>query len=216
MAGLFEKDIRLILQRKRIYAIFLFIMIVMSISSGGVMVISYGTMLFGIFTITIQSYDDYENSIPFLLTLPVTRKDYVKEKFLFCGGGLLVGWVISILIGLIVELFQGNSFVFFSEWRECLAVFFLFFAFISIMIPIQLKYDAERSRVIVMIIGGGIFGIAAVGLMIAGKLGIEPSVPTAISSLPNGAVLAGFIFISICLSLGMYYWSLKVMEKKEY
>lgn len=48
------------------------------------------------------SYDTSDHGMQFLLTLPVTRREYVKEKYLFCIGLTAVLGVISLLISMLV------------------------------------------------------------------------------------------------------------------
>lgn len=58
-------------------------------------IVGYCTMFGMLFTVNTISYDEFDHGYLFLFTLPVTRKDYVLEKYVFmmlCGGGF---WAVS-------------------------------------------------------------------------------------------------------------------------
>ena len=50
------------------------------------------TIVTAIFAITTISYDEFDNGLAFLMTLPVTRKQYVAEKYLL-GAGLTLSLI---------------------------------------------------------------------------------------------------------------------------
>ena len=56
-----------------------------------------------IFAITTISYDEFDNGLAFLMTLPVTRKQYVAEKYLLGAGLTAVAWGIATITGVICK-----------------------------------------------------------------------------------------------------------------
>jgi len=46
-------------------------------------IIAYITVMVGILTLTTISYDEFENGMGYLFMLPVSRREYVGEKYLF-------------------------------------------------------------------------------------------------------------------------------------
>ena len=46
--------------------------------------VGYVTFIFTLFTVSTISYDEYDNGYPFLFTLPITRRQYVNEKYVVC------------------------------------------------------------------------------------------------------------------------------------
>lgn len=88
---------------------FLFIVtlgIIISFTLGSAtFVVGYIILVFGLFALNTISYDEMDNGYAFLFTLPISRADYVKEKYVY---GILSGnevtIALSILGGLTVTL----------------------------------------------------------------------------------------------------------------
>ena len=90
MKGLFIKDIALMKHNKRLLMIiFLTVLFLLMSGMNSSFLMGYMPFICCILTMGTISYDEYENGLPFLFTLPVSRKEYVKEKFLlgFLTGG---------------------------------------------------------------------------------------------------------------------------------
>ena len=77
MAGLFEKDIRLILRNKQMVIVVAFMALMMSFSGSIDMVLPYMTIFGTIFSVSTISFDEADNGYGYIMTLPVTYKDYV-------------------------------------------------------------------------------------------------------------------------------------------
>ena len=89
MKGLLIKDIRLMKNMRNSIIMILLI----AVSMGAYMkdvsfIITYLALIGASFTTSTMSYDEFDNGYTFLLSLPVTRKGYVLEKYAF---GLLLG-----------------------------------------------------------------------------------------------------------------------------
>ena len=96
MRGLLIKDLRLVMRQQRatllvfISIIFLVIMAVENPMFGLV----YVVFLLPALLISTISYDTFENGMLFLMSLPISRKDYVAEKYLLAvGGSVLINFV---------------------------------------------------------------------------------------------------------------------------
>ena len=63
--------------------------------------IGYFTIVTAIFAITTISYDEFDYGLAFLMTLPVTRKQYVAEKYLLGAGLTAAAWGIEAITGVI-------------------------------------------------------------------------------------------------------------------
>lgn len=83
MAGLLEKDIRLIMQRKQMLLLFVVIAVVLGFSQDGTFILGYLSFCAAIVMVNTISYDELDHGYEFLMTLPITAKIYVKEKYLF-------------------------------------------------------------------------------------------------------------------------------------
>ena len=84
MKGLFIKDLRLMMMQKRFFIMILLIAISMVAVTGDIsFIVGYLTFICPLFCISTISYDEFDNGYAFLFTLPIQKKDYVKEKYAF-------------------------------------------------------------------------------------------------------------------------------------
>ena len=83
MKGLLIKDLKLMKNNgKNLLLVFLIIGTMMGIMTKELYAaVGYVTFIFTLFTVSTISYDEYDNGYPFLFTLPITRRQYVNEKF---------------------------------------------------------------------------------------------------------------------------------------
>ena len=163
-------------------------------------------MMFGLSTI---SYDAFDNGEAFLFTLPITKKLYVQEKYVFSLGALLCGFLLSLVLLLTIKG-AGASEISFATGYMLGGTLFL-----SIMLPIELKFGPEKARLAMIaamiIIASSVYAIVGV----AKKLNMDEyfgelahiGVPSILTFL--GLVSALIIFIS-------YKFSCRIMEKKEF
>ena len=84
MKGLFVKDIELMKQQKQFFILVVVMEVILNLAGSGSVSFATGyfTIVTAIFAITTISYDEFDNGLAFLMTLPVTRKQYVVEKYL--------------------------------------------------------------------------------------------------------------------------------------
>ena len=82
MRGLICKDLRLMMMQKN-FLIMLAAVALVSLAAmdDPMFVIMYMTLIFTSFILSTMSYDEFDNGFPFLFTLPITRKLYVREKY---------------------------------------------------------------------------------------------------------------------------------------
>lgn len=212
MCGLMQKDLCLLLQRSRVLFVLVGIGVLMGFSTDGSFVIGYLTVLCAILTVGTISYDEFDNGYPFLMTLPITKRTYVNGKYLFCMVGGLAGWCISVVIYLCCMLIKGNAFSV-SELLETVAFIPVLGLIIAIMLPIQLKYGAEKSRIVIAAVGGGAW---ALGYLVMRFLPDLIQVPVFLSNIDDFTVMVFLLAICLGALAVSYLASLQIMEKKEY
>ena len=217
MAGFFVKDIRLLLQRKKFFVMLLAISICLSFNSSGEFIIGYLTMVCSIFVLSTVSYDEYDNCYPFLMTLPASRKDYVKEKYLFATVISLISWMVGVTLYIIEKIVNETGFVMDEKMLAVLPYFPLAIILISLMLPFQLKYGSERGRVIMIGVFGGIAAIVFLIIKLLESKGykidslLEQFITWKISS-----ILIAICGITVVIALLSYSISVKIMQKKEF
>ena len=142
MKGLLIKDWKLLRNQGGYFStVFLIVILIMSIGSVSTtgFMISYMTFLFSVFVLSTLSYDSHDNGMAFLMSLPVERKTYVKEKYLFAIFLSSGSWIISILLRMMFFIFQPSGenvmeFIYTSPIFLMMALIFLAYS-----LPIHLK-----------------------------------------------------------------------------
>ena len=86
MKGLMIKDAKLLKNQGKLLAVMLVVVagiMYFATDVNAMFIVGYITIIFAMFTATTISYDGFDNCYLFLMTLPVTRKKYVNEKYLY-------------------------------------------------------------------------------------------------------------------------------------
>ena len=154
MAGLVEKDIRLLLQRKQIMVAFLALALMLGFTQEGTFILGYLPILILLLTIGTISYDELDQGFTFLFTLPVNAREYVTEKYLFCGIAGILSWIASIGIYRAAAAIHGEQVDLQAELPMLLSFLAVDVIMMAVMIPIQIKFGANGSRMILMVIFG--------------------------------------------------------------
>lgn len=183
-----------------------------------------GYIMFGLSMIarTMYQYDVADQGIVYLMTLPITRKEYVKEKYLLSLMSICIGGILSMILTKIGMLFtpdqaDSNQEIF-SAFLGILAVALVLQA---IIFPVELKYDVSKSRIIILLLVMGIiilftaFDMLIGAILVAfitifvdafGGIFIQHFLGTVLLS----AVVVGMIYFS------SYRKSVKIMGQKEF
>ena len=150
MKGMLIKDFRLLKnQGKSLLFMLLVVAIFMNFITdvGPAFIVGYITIIFSLFTATTISYDEFDNCYLFLMTLPITRKKYVNEKYVFALLSIACTWVLGTVLGTILLLAQPAVEMNAADWLgSCIGYIFAAWICVSIMLPIRLKFDSEKSR----------------------------------------------------------------------
>ncbi|MCQ2501043.1 MAG: ABC-2 transporter permease, partial [Lachnospiraceae bacterium] len=186
MSGLFVKDLALLMQRRSSMLILMVVGAVMGFSMDGSFVVGYITMLTAILTLGTITYDEFDNGYPFLLTLPITRKLYVQSKYLFSAVLGLVGWAFAIVVYVACS-FARSIHLTVEDLLGALIFIPFFLLIIAVMMPLQLKYGAEGSRIVMAIIAGVIAIIGFFGMKVFPE-GLR--MPEFVQNLSVGGVIA--------------------------
>ena len=95
MSGLLEKDICLLLRGHRnMLILFFMICVFLGLGQPGTFILGYLPSLMLVVLIGTFSCDESDNGFPFLFTLPIDRKTYIQEKYVFSVGGAVVSFAI--------------------------------------------------------------------------------------------------------------------------
>lgn len=216
MRGLLEKDFRLLKGQKNFFLIILVITVLLSLNSSDNFAVTYLTFIAGFLTISSFGYDDNGNCMPFLMTLPVSRKLYVKSKYLL--GFLLTstGWLLGMIVSVVIAMVNKNmprpeELLFQVIWV------LLWMMVMALTLPPLFKYGAEKGRLAMLAIMLILLAVFYAASKLAEQMGfhIDASLD-ALSGLGIGAIVAGMAVIALVLVLISYSISAKIVQKKEY
>ena len=158
MKGLLIKDWKLLLRNQKSFLVIMSVMMVLYMAIGNpVFVISYTPMLCVFVALSTITYDMFDNGAAFLFSLPFSRKDYVREKYIFSGLITLTAWGISVLVAVGYSVVKGE------DWKELLmtagVLLVMAILLMGVSVPLQLKFGAEKSRVVVILVMAVMFGM---------------------------------------------------------
>lgn len=213
MNGLLEKDFRLISKRITYFVMLAGIIIFLGFSAEASFIAAYVPILAAICSITTISYDEFDNGMAYLFTLPVKARDYAIEKYIF---GLILGLVgsaFSILIVLIIGKIKNEA----VDIETMLLILPVFLTMMGIMFPIELKFGAEKSRIAMYIVFGSVVGLGILGKKIIETMNIDLTpILTKINSMPDALAATSIVLINVIVFVVSLFISIKIMEKKEY
>ena len=141
MKGLLIKDFLLMKNYKKIAMFMLTIGIFVgmndiSFASGYILV------FVSILSMSTITYDEANHGLNTLFTLPITRSDYVKEKYLF---SLIITGIGFVLVA-ILNCFSKSGFV------EIVTILSTSLLLLSISLPFQLKEGNEKGRIVLFVV----------------------------------------------------------------
>ena len=216
--GLLMKDLELIKINMKMYlAVFLIgIIYLVAQENGSTFFVAYAIFVSISVSVGTISYDGYHHGMKFLMTLPVTKKQYVQSKYLLSFGFAVLVSVISLLWGMIRIQISGKQ-----EAEDLLisagTALVISCIILCGMIPLRLKYEAEKSRIVMVAVVVVIFLVAAackelydVYQKSFGK-GLR-----FLNTLSGWQIAVGLIVVMmICLAVSVKA-SERIMEKKEF
>lgn len=218
MKAMMIKDFNLLKNQKQFLGAVVIILILFTVvQNNPVFCISYVTIMFSILTITTMSYDDFENGMCYLMTLPVKRKDYVVEKYIFGIVVSLFGFAGASVFAALSGYLKGGSFPW-EEWKGAAAACILLMtAALAVTAPIQLKFGSEKSRMAIM-------GVYGVGFLCAyGIVKVAEACEIDIDSIIESAFVKnlmttiwGIGIVSIVLLCISCLISVRILEKREF
>lgn len=219
MTGLLIKDIKLLQKQSRFFLLFVLCYGIFLIGGGpeySLFLICYLTFVFTMFSISSFSYDEYDNCMAFLLSLPVERKDYVKEKYVFSILMSFGGWLLSILLLFVVVMIRRMQ----VDWTEYIGVSLIYLTgvwlFQSVSLPLIFRFGSEKGRICSFAVLGIFTGI----LFYFGKHGLFDNIKSGLGGLAyaDGILELGIILTAVALAglLISYHISGCFMKKRDF
>ena len=217
MRGLLVKDLRLLAGQKRFFLTVAVIgFFFMLGGQGAILMVSYCTLLMSFFTASTISYDEFNHGFFYLFSLPVSRKGYVAEKYLF---GVVTGgvtWAATTVIGGIYSSMTQEDFLLLEWMTGAVGILVLLVIFLCLTLPVQFKFGTEKGRIVVSIVALGIFiGMMAV-LKMEGVTAVIIEKAKWIASFGTAALLGMGLLLFAALAGVSVAVSMRIMERKQF
>ena len=158
MKSLLVKDLRIIKLNLKLFILYIGL-IAIAVGAGkqemGTTLICISVVLFSYLGMSTLTYDDMDRGMDFILTLPTSKKLYAIEKYVIT----LMILVPSSIAGFAVLVGMGNSLT--DAAIVIGAVTVTAVAVVSINIPLTIKFGAEKTKlltIIIMAVVGGVVG----------------------------------------------------------
>lgn len=178
----------------------------------------YITIIFSSFAATTVSYDEYENGFPFLLSLPISRKEYVNAKYVFSGILILMAWIIGSVFGMLFRGLKGEEIFAPDKLAATLGYLTVSVVFVAVILPLRLKYEGDKSKLILplVIAGAAIFFWGMVKL--AGIVGIdaEKEIVRILSNIGTAGILGMLVVVVLLAAVISWKCSSRIIMNKEF
>lgn len=218
MKGLLIKDFKLLKNQKQFFIIMLIVSLLIGFGMGEPsFIISYLTVLLSLFATSTISYDTYDNGMPFLFTLPISRKIYVGEKYVFGLLDMLISLTVSCILAVFGYVVKGQSFDHGELFFLVVSTFCIVTLMLSLSLPIQLKFGPEKSRFALLLSYGICFALIFGLFSLLKSAGVDTdALLTNLSSASPLLFCLGALLLCGAAGVISYLASLKIMEKKEF
>lgn len=219
MKGLLIKDFCLMKNQKNFFIVIIVIaaMLLYTNPENTLFVVMYVTILSSFFTLSTISYDDYDNGSPFLFSMPITRMQYALGKYIFAFITSCIGWVFSSLIAYAIGNSKGMIDDMSSWWLSVVVYLGVVFIAIAVMLPIQIKFGAEKSRIATLAVGGIIIILVCFSKTISEKVSIDLSgIINGIFSLKTGVLATIAVIVIAIAEVISIMVTNKILQNKEF
>lgn len=168
----------------------------------------YPLIFMGMLVNTLIAYDERDKWDRQVLTMPVTRRQYVTGKYL--TGLILQGTVLALTAAAhALQLCRFGNFTWNGYWMDLVMMLLLASAAPSVILPFVFKNGSEKGRMAYLIALASVFAIAYGAVAILSKLGMLQNQV----QIPFAPMVAG-----LALLLYPASWALSVhwYEKREF
>ena len=209
MLSLIKKDLLMIKGNMRQVMLFLIVFLILALQENNIIVIVPVFVSMMIF-ITTFSYDEYNKWDAYAITLPISRKDIVKSKYITSVILWLIALLVTVVIVGIMGVFEQNI-DYFEMFGMILGCVFSIVLLEAIMFPLIFKFGVEKGRIGLFV---GVFAIA--GLLGFIFTGIDLENATGFIEIFNKYYYMLIPLVAIILLVISYFISKRIYLKKEF
>ena len=219
MKALFIKDIRIVLKQQRVLicAFFAVITILAFATDNSMYAVAFVLFLVPTMMLTTISYDTFENGMSYIMSLPVSVKDYVTEKYILTvASSLIFNIMATILINVVLNIGKGVGIMPLELIVNAMLAQFMVLIYISLVLPVDIRFGTDKGMIIVVLMA---VVIGAVGPMLS-NINVDSGLmyklsESEITSVPvNQALL--LMSVGGVFAIVSYFISVKLMKQMEY
>ena len=218
--GLLEKDFRLFFrQGGNLFLVLVFVALffILTGKTAAAFIAMYIPSVLAIYSGNTISYDENGHGYTYLFSLPVNKKIYVREKYIFSFIMTACGWCIGMICAGIMVLINPEEVFDLEMLAMELITFFVFQAIAGIMIAIRIRFEGEKGRIVLPIAILIIFAICyTIRSFVKTNLGLKESILHMIGGIGDFEIGIALIVLSLLIWFASYKYSMRVMRKKEF
>ncbi|MCF2657347.1 ABC-2 transporter permease [Lacrimispora saccharolytica] len=219
MKALFIKDIRIVLKQQRILicAFFAVITILAFATDNSMYAVAFVLFLVPTMMLTTISYDTFENGMSYIMSLPVSVKDYVTEKYILTvASSLIFNIMATILINVVLSIGKGVGIMPLELIVNAMLAQFMVLIYISLVLPVDIRFGTDKGMIIVVLMA---VVIGAAGPML-GNINVDSGLmyklsEAEITSVPVNTALL-LMSVGGIFAIVSYFVSVKLMKQMEY
>lgn len=218
--GLLEKDFRLFFrQGGNLFLVLVFVALffILTGKTAAAFIAMYIPSVLAIYSGNTISYDENGHGYTYLFSLPVNKKIYVREKYIFSFIMTACGWCIGMICAGIMVLINPEEVFDLEMLAMELITFFVFQAIAGIMIAIRIRFEGEKGRIVLPIAILIIFAICyTIGSILKTNPEFKESILNVIGGTGDLEIAIALIVLSLLVWYASYRYSMRVMRKKEF
>ena len=219
MKALFIKDIRIILKQQRVLicAFFAVITILAFATDNSMYAVAFVLFLVPTMMLTTISYDTFENGMSYIMSLPVSVKDYVTEKYILTvASSLIFNIMATILINVVLSIGKGVGIMPLELIVNAMLAQFMVLIYISLVLPVDIRFGTDKGMIIVVLMA---VVIGAAGPMLS-NINVDSGLmyklsESEITSVPVNTALL-LMSVGGIFAIVSYFISVKLMKQMEY
>lgn len=215
MKGLFIKDFEYLKDSKLLFIFLIVFGLLMSyFNESPYFILGYFSVFASLLLAGTMNYDDYNSNLATIFILPISKRDYIKQKYLL---GLILGsflTILAILCTSIIQYILNSSLAFISLdfFIGCFLTLLFSYFIISIYTPVAIKLGSQDSQKASILVFCSIFVVGIIIYYGCKLLGID--IFNIIDNLAINYPTISIVGIT-CFVLLSYSFSLKILNNKE-
>ena len=216
MKGLIIKDLCVIKNQMKTLLLVLALFIFLSIANKDATFVLFLIPFYMIMIlITTFSYDEFNKWECYCNSLPLSRKEIVKAKYLLFNASSLIVLILGVLASFIIPNFIENT-TFESIYASIIGVAFGICLVISLLIPFYYKFGSQKGRIMLFLT------VAILALLIGTITSLDVfnnielmNIINILNNLILGMFTLLLIIVTIIIMTISYYISVKIYSNKE-